>query len=197
VLEIIVVRWQLIGEGRTGTIERACARLASLIWSGKVQNRTGFIETLSELYTNDDDFRENFVTQDNLANQKAAYLLRRIEEHERSIQLGGAGKELVPGELSLEHVLPKNPAQDWSDIMRTDPAIVADCVGRIGNMCLLADARNREAGRQGFLKKRPVFQGSELLTTQRVALAPDWDRKAIEHHQAWLASKAVAIWRLN
>src|SRR5262249_10236668 len=40
VLEIIVVRWQLIGEGRTGTIERACARLASLIWTQKVANKT-------------------------------------------------------------------------------------------------------------------------------------------------------------
>ena len=197
VLEIIVVRWQLIGEGRTGTIERACARLASLIWDGKIKNKTGFVETLSELYTTDDDFRDSFIAQDNLANQKAAYLLRRIEEYERSTKRGGAGSELIPGELSLEHVLPKNRSQDWADVIRTDPTIVEDCVGRIGNMCLLMEARNREAGRQGFSKKRPVYQASELLITQRMALAPDWDRKAIEHHQTWLASRAVTIWKLN
>jgi hypothetical protein len=61
----------------------------------------------------------------------------------------------------------------------------------------MAEARNREAARQRFLKKRAIFQGSELLTTQRIAKAPDWDRKAIEHHQKWLASKAVTILRLS
>src|SRR5581483_6709716 len=80
ILEVIIVRWQVIGAGRTGTIERQCARLAELIWNGKVKNRTGMIETLSDLYIDDKTFIERFSEQDNLTNQKAAYLLKRIED---------------------------------------------------------------------------------------------------------------------
>jgi hypothetical protein len=197
VLEVIIVRWQVIGEGRTGTIERQCARLASLIWEGKIKNRLSVIEALADLNTPDKDFQEKFALSDNLANQKAVYLLKRIEESERTSVLGAAGKELSPVELSLEHVLPKNPANDWADVIATDRSIVSECVGRLGNLCLLAETRNREAGRQGYLKKRPIFQDSELLTTQQISKSPSWDRQAIERHQAWLAGKAVAIWRLS
>jgi hypothetical protein len=108
VLEVIIVRWQVIGAGRTGTIERQCARLAELIWEGKVKNRTGMIETLSDLYIDDKTFLERFADQDNLTNQKAAYLLRRIEEHERSVAIGKSGAELSPSlSLTIEHILPK------------------------------------------------------------------------------------------
>jgi len=197
ILEVIIVRWQVIGAGRTGTIERQCARLAELIWNGKVKNRTGMIETLSDLYIDDKTFIERFSEQDNLTNQKAAYLLKRIEDHERSTAKGPTGKELSPSiSLTIEHILPKNPSQDWSDVIRTDSRLMEECVGRLGNMCLLTESRNREAARQGYATKRQIYAESDLLTTQRVATSPFWDRKAIESHQTWLGSKAVAIWRL-
>jgi hypothetical protein len=197
ILEVTIVRWQVIGSGRTGTIERQCARLAELIWNGKVKNRTEMIAALADLYLDDKTFSERFAEQDNLTNQKAAYLLKRIEDRERTDTLGASGGELSASlSLTIEHILPKNPSQEWADVLRTDPQVVEDCVGKIGNMCLLAESRNREAARQGYAKKRPIYENSELLTTQRVAKSAFWDRKAIDHHQAWLASKAVAIWRL-
>jgi Protein of unknown function (DUF1524) len=197
ILEVVIVRWQVIGAGRTGTIERQCARLAQLIWDGKVKNRTGMVETLSDLYIDDKSFLERFAEQDNLTNQKAAYILRRIEDHERAVAIGGASTELSPSlNLTIEHILPKNPSQDWADVIRTDSTLVEECNSKIGNMCLLAESRNREAARQGYSKKRLIYQNSELLTTQKVAKSAFWDRKSINHHQAWLGSKAAAIWRL-
>jgi len=73
VLEVIIVRWQLIGEGRTGTIERQCARLAEQIWTGKVAKRKGMLEALSELYLADNEFQSKFALQENFSNQKAVY----------------------------------------------------------------------------------------------------------------------------
>jgi uncharacterized protein DUF262/uncharacterized protein DUF1524 len=196
VLEVIIVRWQVIGSGRTGTIERQCARLAELIWNGKIKNGPQMIATLSDLYLDDKTFAQRFSEQDNLTNQKAAYLLRRIEDHERAKTKGGA--ELSASlSLTIEHILPKTPSQEWENLLKADPEVVKDCVSKIGNMCLLAESRNRDAARQGYAKKRPIYQKSDLLTTQRAAKAAAWDRKSIEHHQAWLASRAVAIWRLQ
>ena len=56
-------------------------------------------------------------------------------------------------------------------------------------MCLLTESRNREAARQGWTKKKVIYEDTDLLTTQRAAKSPFWDRKSIEHHQAWLGSK--------
>jgi hypothetical protein len=113
VLEVIIVRWQVVGEGRTGTIERSCARLAESIWNGKATKRKDFIDGLSELYTPDSDFRAKFLIQENLTKQKAVYLLRRIEEKERRIKYGPAAKALEPhATLTLEHIYPQGPGDD-------------------------------------------------------------------------------------
>jgi hypothetical protein len=70
VLEVIIVRWQVIGEGRTGTIERQLARLAELIWTGKATKRGEFVAALTDLYTSDQDFKAKFSTQEGLTNKK-------------------------------------------------------------------------------------------------------------------------------
>jgi hypothetical protein len=198
VLEVIIVRWQVIGEGRTGTIERTCARLAQQIWDGKVTNRKGAITTLGELYLDDKEFQNRFSTQQGIASQKAVYLLKKIEDAERTIRKSGAGKELSPNKnLTLEHVLPSNPAQDWSPVVKSDPKVVVECAARLGNLCLLTEGMNREAGRAGYGKKRKIYEASELLTTRHVSTFPTWTRKSIEERQMWLANKAVAIWRLD
>src|SRR5215203_5420753 len=101
--------------GRTHrhNLERQCARLAELIWTGKVKNRKGFVESLAELNTTDDEFRTSCATQENLTKQKAVYLLKRIEEHERLAKFGASGKGLGPqSDLSLEHILPDSPGKE-------------------------------------------------------------------------------------
>jgi hypothetical protein len=196
VLEVIIVRWQLIGEGRTGTIERQCARLAEQIWKKKVLRREGAVEILKELYISDKEFQDKFALQSGVTNQKSVHLLKSIEEHERSKAKRKTGKELAPDQgLTLEHILPANPSSDWAPVLRNDPTLVQECSTRLGNLCLLTEARNREVGRAGFKAKLPIFRESELLTTLQVATNAGWDRQAIEQRQMWLAGRAVELWR--
>jgi hypothetical protein len=194
VLEVVVMRWQVDGEGRTGTIERQCARLAELIWTEKITSRKGFVDSLAELNTADDEFKNKFSVQENLTRQKAVYILKRIEEHERSLKLGGSGKGLGPhADLSLEHILPTNPGANWPEGLAYG---FAEMIDRTGNLCLLPPATNKDVGNLSFSAKKKIYANSDLLTTQQVATYAAWNAKAIERRQAWLASKAVAIWRL-
>ncbi|MGY8683731.1 DUF262 domain-containing HNH endonuclease family protein [Bradyrhizobium sp. UFLA05-153] len=190
-LETIIVRWQLIGEERTGAIEIQCARLAHLIWTQKVKRASDARSALETIYINDDSFRASFAEKDGLSNQKAVYLLKRIEEHERRAR---HGKELSPtSSLTLEHILPRNP-DAWQEALAADFTL-RDYVSRLGNLCLLTETKNRDVGRSPFEEKKKIFEKSELLTTNGIAKYQAWDRKAIEDRQLWLASKAVAIWR--
>jgi hypothetical protein len=78
-LEVVSVRWQLIGEERTGTLEIQSARLAELIWNGTVTTGTAAFQAIQSVYLEDKLFQEKFANKDDVPSQKATYLLRKIE----------------------------------------------------------------------------------------------------------------------
>jgi hypothetical protein len=196
VLEVIVVRWQVVGEGRTGTIERVSARLAQQIWDGTVVDRAGIVTALSELYTTDKEFVEKFSLQENLTKQKAIYLLKRIEDHVRGSTMGQSGKGLGPSaSLTLEHILPVNPGSEWGPALKLDLAL-SDMTDRTGNFCLLPSGSNKDLGNNSFETKLITYSASDLLTTKQVASYSHWTSQAVEKRQQWLANQAAAIWKL-
>jgi hypothetical protein len=87
--------------------------------------------------------------------------------------------------------------------VREFPAIAAaivqdeDCALRLGNMCLMPEGRNRDAGRWGFDRKKPLYDTSGLGITTQVTEYDLWNRDAVEKRQAWLAARAVTVWRFQ
>jgi hypothetical protein len=49
----------------------------------------------------------------------------------------------------------------------------------------------------GFEKKKAIFGKSDIETTKSLSKNNSWSRKEIEHRQAYMASKAADIWRVN
>ena len=197
-LEVITVRWQVIGGRRTGAIEIGCARLAERIWNSGVTTTREARETLANLYVSDGDFRTSFVVKAGLTNQKTIYLLRMIESEERKRTLSSIALELAPAQgLSVEHIFPKTPSSEWNQEITSDRDLQKDCTLRLGNTCLLTPPHNREAARRGFLEKKDVYSSSSLLSTRRISTYETWGRDSIESHQTWLASRAVDVWRYN
>ncbi|HKZ40418.1 MAG TPA: DUF262 domain-containing protein, partial [Candidatus Hodarchaeales archaeon] len=62
-LEIVIVRYQLIGGGRTGKLEISSAKLAEGIFSGKVETANGAKDWLKEVLPSDEDFRLAFLNK--------------------------------------------------------------------------------------------------------------------------------------
>ena len=122
------------------------------------------------------------------------YFLRCVEE-EAIRQAKGKSGELVPGTLTVEHVLPRNPGPEWKTEIQKDPDLVTDCAFRIGNTCLVSEKTNMKVGGKSFSDKKKQFASSELLTTKAVANHADWDRQNIDHHQAYQAKLVVSAWR--
>lgn len=197
-LETIIIRWQVIGEERTSPFEVACARLAVGIWKGEITSGAAAFGIMKSVYPDDSVFQDQFQEKGSIPRTKAAYILRKIEEAERTAKNEGYGKELLANEsLSLEHIIPQNPGSEWSEVMRTDSAFHDECCDRIGNLCLLAVPKNKGVGRKPFPDKRGVYAKSSLLTTQQVAQYESWNRKSVEQRQAWLAKRAVDCWRFQ
>lgn len=195
-LEVTIVRFLLVVGGNPGRFEPTCARIAELIYNGTLKNTAScFIELkAAEVYPNDDEFEAAFRVKSERNNQKAQYFLKALEMEEQRLKKGKMANEWAPTALTVEHILPKKPGQDWQATLKADPDLLDECVLRLGNLCLLTDI-NSKLGNKGFAAKKTVFKKSELLTTKALAKNNKWDRSAIDKRQANFAKLAKSVWK--
>jgi hypothetical protein len=198
-LEVLIVRYQLIGGGRTGRLEITSASLANQIWEGKVKSAAEALRVVKDLIPADPEFREAFRIKQERNNQKASWLLTKLETQARQAEKTDvSARELEPSNLSLtlEHILPKNPSLDWEEVLIADPAFVEECTFRLGNMCLLTKI-NRQLGNKGFIDKKKVFSKSDLILTQKISEYNEWNQESVDQRQRKLAKLAAALWRFD
>ncbi len=80
----------------------------------------------------------------------------------------GEAIEVVPARnLTLEHIMPVNPSEDWQPLFDADPELPG-LVSRLGNLCLLDEAMGREAGSKGFETKVSYYKASRLRVRHRI-----------------------------
>ncbi len=196
-LEAIAVRYQLIIRGRPGRIESLGGRAARDIWNNKITKTAEVRAALSELYVPDDDFKRRFLIHSEKNGKKARYILATLERQSLQRDATTYVDELIPGDVTLEHVLPKSPRDFWATEVEGDPKL-AGMTNRIGNLCLLTDV-NRALGNKGWPDKLEVFGKSRLRLTNTIAVEqfPQWKSAAIEKRQGYLSELAVAAWRYD
>jgi hypothetical protein len=194
ILEVVAVRYQLVFRGRPGRIESLGGRAAREIWEGKITKASEVFETIDELYISDSDFKNLFQTKTEKESKKARYLLAGIER-QSLIRDGQTFKdELIPGNVTLEHIFPKSPDAYWMQQAKNDPKAAEEMTPRIGNMCLLTDV-NRALGNKPWDEKATMFAKSRLNTTNRLTQYPKWGRTEIDDRQKHMAELANHAWR--
>ncbi len=195
-IEVISVRYQLIGTGRPGRIESLGGKVAKQIWNGDITTVSDVRIALSELYKSDDEFRNSFRLKRETDSKKARYILLAINS-QSMLQDGTTYHDEIDASetLTLEHIFPKSPKNYWEEASKSDPKL-ARCLTRLGNMCLLADA-NRALGNKPWPEKSEAFKKSILQVTNQVTTNkyPEWDSSAIEKRQAYMADLAVNAWK--
>jgi uncharacterized protein DUF1524 len=205
-LETIIVRYQLIGGGRTGQLEIVCAGLAKAIFTGEITDQAGtrkvvktsdvFREAQS-IYPSDQTFEGEFAIATESNGQKAVYILREIELERWRREAQSQSSEIDLGALSLEHVLPRNPGSDWASTIKADSSLSEDCTNRLGNLCLLGAGDNRGVGRLSFEEKKKIYAKSTIKSTNEIGQCGAWDRSSIEKRQAQMAKFALSVWRFQ
>jgi hypothetical protein len=193
-LEVLIVRYQLIGGGRTGRLEIACASLASVIYQKNVRTATEAFRHVRNVFPPDKEFREAFKWKQERNNRKVRYILETLEPHAAG---GMKAAELAPVKsLTVEHILPKNPGQDWQAALQLDEALAEECTYRLGNLCLLTGV-NKDLGAKSFAEKSKVYAKSSLALTSMTASYEDWNRNSIDKRQEAMAKLAVTAWRFE
>jgi uncharacterized protein with ParB-like and HNH nuclease domain len=149
---------------------------------------------LRQLYVQDDDFKRNFASKSLKTTQSrnkriVRYLLFAIEAH-----VSGNTFDFDSPRYNLEHVLPENPEKGWTTFDQKDHE---QFVYRLGNLTLMTTSQNRNLGNAEFEAKKTAYSASEFLLTQRIAQEHlSWTPERIAIHQNWLATQAIAIWKM-
>jgi hypothetical protein len=195
-IEVLNVRFLIIGGGRPGRIESLGAITARAITDGRVKTATQARNELDELYINDEEFKLNFETADEGGSKKVAYLLKGLEVQARRQEQDVHSTETSPHRVTIEHVLPKSPGTQWKPVLDRYPQFYETHLGRLGNLCLLSEA-NRALGNKPFSEKKPVLKASDLRMTRNIANYDEWIPQSVEHRQKWMAGLAAAYWRFQ
>lgn len=125
------------------------------------------------------------------------YVLLRLD----SISTDGTATYDIE-KLSIEHILPRNPANDsnWSKLFPTKD-VREKYVNRLGNLVLLSRGKNMDAENYDFeIKKQKYFFSNGLstpfVTTNELRDYTDWTPGRIEQRQSRLIGKLRDLWRL-
>ena len=192
-LEVLIVRYQLIGGLRTGSLEIACARLAKRIFNGDINTASAAHNDVAGIYPNDTDFHMAFTKQQIRNNSRAKYVLSCLENEERRL----IGNGPISLNMTVEHVLPKTPGEKWQAEILQDESIVDECVYRLGNLCLLTAKENKKVIKCSFDEKKLVYANSGNIITQKICKVSAWTREEIEKRQVRMAKLAKTIWRFQ
>ena len=185
-IAVLTLRYNVICNLATNDQERMYNSTANQLMKEDLSLQ-GVMDRLRPIYPPDAEVRQRFSDKrmpSRRSSKKIVFLLRGIEMH-----LSGQ----APQNLTLEHVLPYNPGDDWQAYFGRE--IYENAIDRLGNMALLPSSQNM--GQEVFAQKRERLQASEYRINRHIAEYSEWNMNCLEDHQRWLAKQATAVWKIS
>lgn len=123
------------------------------------------------------------------------FVLRSLEEDYRH----GEPVNFALSKLTIEHVLPQSPNQEWLDMLSTDleegetaEELHSVLVHTLGNLSLTA--YNAKLANDGFDAKKKILADSGLHMNRGIAEKECWSATEIRNRGRELGDRAVRIW---
>lgn len=193
-LVVMAVRYNFIGEERTGVAANYYSDLPKPIRAKSISKAAHVFKALKPIYPSDSSFSAAFKVKSVTDTKRARYILAEIENST------SPSEKIVnsdPDEVNLEHILPRNVNQHWKAVdTGVEPDEHREFVNRLGNLALVPKSKNKKVGSKSFEEKKSELfsQCGEFSTTVNVCSYDRWDRTAIESRQTYLSQLAVKAW---
>lgn len=196
-LKLIVswlVRNLIVGEMGGGTLEKTYADKANKIFNNEITTASELRDSLQKIIPQDGVFKEKFKTATVSKAKNARYYLAAIENYHRGKENPELIVNLNPDSVNLEHILPENPGNNYSNFTKEEHLAYYK---RIGNLTLMKTKENNDFKNSKFADKKDKYKKSELWITNSIANYEDWTIDAINERQNELAELATKTWSLN
>lgn len=193
-IAVISLRYNVICNKQANEQERVYNEVSRKVTSGELGDVRVILNALSDVYPDDSEFSAAFAAKEmkttNSRNKKVVrYILFALEK-----QRSGQDFDFESSTYNIEHILPENPSDAWSDMDETQQD---RCIYRLGNMTPMNSAENRELGNVGYQNKRDMLARSQFQITRSVAEHYDeWNESKIDARQKAFAKLAVTVWKL-
>lgn len=192
----LFVSWSvrfLIYGGRGGMLDTQYSLRAKDVGTKRIKTARDLREAMKDYVPTDKEFEEAFASARVSRAHFARYYLRALDKTIKD----DPHPEYVANEeaedISLEHVLPMNPAAEWN--IDDDAAQAAQRL--LGNMVLLRVNQNVDLGNSTFKEKKKVFAQSGYSITNQVADYAEWTMDEIRGRQNKMAKIATKTWSLK
>jgi hypothetical protein len=178
---------------RTGSVEQTFAALAHKVCLGELKSAAEVKTFLADLIPTNAQFKQAFLTATVTSGPHARYYLRALENVARK----GQQPWWVPNQdkeaMTLEHVLPLRPGDNWPQFTEDEVKAFAK---RIGNLCLLPKTVNADLKNANQETKFAIYKETPYALTSQIAEAEIWNVDAICKRQVGLADLALKAWPL-
>jgi hypothetical protein len=123
------------------------------------------------------------------------YVLTRLD-----VGLSDVEPNYDPAKVSIEHVLPQNPAEG-SKWLKWFPTLEErqQYVHRLSNLVLLSRSKNSQAQNYDFDRKKEIYCNNKIANfalTIQARNENEWTKDVIERRQKALVQKLRGIWQL-
>lgn len=134
------------------------------------------------------------------------YLIERIRRYillRLDAALSGGGASYDFKVITVEHVLPQNPApgSEWARLFPHKEEREKKYLHRLGNLVLLTTEKNSKAQNFDFLQKKQIYftknNASAFVLTSQVLREEEWTPSVIERRQTHLLEVLKDIWNLE
>ena len=192
----VTFRYSIVSALNPNALEPVYHRAAKAVLDGSAGNPREVFERLRPIYVDDDRFRSDFarlsVRAGGQRRKLAKYILCRLEADAR-----GRPCDHETDPATIEHILPQNPADEWSGSFPEQQWEAA--ADRLGNLTLIESGLGRSLGNESFAGKLPAYAGSGYALTNRIPeLAPEeWTLALLEKRQRELSRRAAHLWRAD
>ncbi len=187
---VITFRYTIVCNRNTNPLEPVYNNTAAKIISGEISSVAQAFINMKSIYVGDENFRSDFLSMSiETAKKKklTRYILSALET-----DLSGKRMDFESDPASIEHILPENPGSEWDEAFPDTQHLYY--VYRLGNLTLLEEGLNREAGISCYDDKKDIYRRSAYALCQSVN-APEWSPAAIEDRQRKMAERAAHIWK--
>ena len=187
-LYTLSIRYNVICNYSANEQEKRYNTIAQNISNGTLQRASHVKNSkeFKELYPEDDAFKSTFAfykMPSRRSSKKIRFLLADIERK--------FGRELRYEDVTLEHICPYNPNQEWRDTFGEGINDVSD---RLGNMVLL---QRDNLGRSSYIEKQKEYLKSPYRLAKKAAEYKEWTLASVNDYQGWLAGEAVKTWKVE
>lgn len=187
-LYTLTIRYNVICNYSANEQEKRYNVIAQKISNGTISRASNVknSQEFKDLYPDDDSFKSAFSfykMPSRRSSRKIRFLLAQIENQ--------SGRNINYLDVTLEHICPYNPDQEWNVSFGEG---IHDISDRLGNMILLD---RDELGRSSFIEKKRVYLESPYRLAKKVAQYEEWTLASVNTYQEWLSDLAIRTWQVD